>query len=939
MSDHITEFLAHMAAHGFRPKGPFVADNKWHQAYYMDEKGSDCSGAYSLDLNPLDPKGVVFTRKNQTDKKGWRPERTKKLSKKEMKALKDAYEADQKKTEELNAKKHARISHWLTKWYKAVNAHPTDHPYLRRKGIDSHGIKLRVRGNELIIPLYGADGRIYSIQRITADGGKYLFTGGRKNSSYFPLAKKSEDLSIMLICEGFATAASVRQSTGLPVFCAIDSGNIGPVISALRTKYPLSKFVVCADNDAFTFEHGKKPQGINKDELLGDDPQWNDFRDAGLLYNTGIVSAHKAAAKIGGAFVCHPIFKELKHKPKDFNDLFLAEGSVIVNEQIQEAVKRVPAIAPESVNGDGDLPVSEQHPIDAPNSNDDYEGRDYSDFDPSYYEDLAENVDLWQGDFEMNFKVLGYNEGTYFYFPFKERQIVALSAAAHSMPNLFRLDNLNAWMKKFAGDGANEKKIVMYATNALMELAKARGVFKEEDRVRGCGAWIDEGRKILHCGDILYVDGVETKFDHLQSEYTYVAASRLMRPASEPLSNSEANALRKICEAVTWENKLSGSLLAGWLVIAPICGALTFRPHIYINGEAESGKSSVINKIIRPVLGKIAMKIDGGTTEPKIRELMGYDARPIVYDEAEKSQNMENVILLSRKASTGAVVGKYGQKMVQARYCFCFSAINPPVNKTADESRMSFMTIKKNRRPTAMQEYDALLEMIDKTITADFGSRLQTRTLENMATLFENIKTFERAARKVIKGARASELIGAMLAGLYLLSKTDVVTLEFAEEWIRQHDWSNHTIIEEETDPQRLVQFLSSCLLRYAAQGMNTKEISIGDLIDMVDKKKDDVADKLLRYNGIAVKDGRVHFANRAQGLDTLLKNTDWLKPTRMLHNLEGAEGFKIFYFASGVKTSGVSLPIKYFTGEIEQEALPLPKPEPEPINEEEIPF
>lgn len=919
-----------MRSHGFEPKGRFIADDKWHQAYYMDERGSDCSGAYSLDLNPDDPKGCVFTRKNKDDKKGWRPEKTKNLTKAEKRDLKERYEAEKKRKDLEEQKKHEKISRRLSKWYKAVDTYPTDHAYARRKGIETHGVKLRKARNELVIPLYGTDGKIWTIQRITAYGGKFLFTGGRKQGGYFPLCKKSEDLSIILICEGFATGASIRQATGLPVFVAIDSGNLSDVIIALRQKYPASKFLICADNDQFTFKHGMKPDGINKDDIAGDDPQWQQWRDAGLLQNAGVEAAHKAAQKAGGAYVVHPTFKILKNKPKDFNDLFLSEGSVAVNEQIQEAVKRVQASPSEGSAGDGsDHP--NQHPGAVPPMEDDQAGRDYTEYDPGYYEGQAGNVALWQGDFDMNFKVLGHNEGTFYYFSFKGKQIVPLAAGSHTMANLFRLDNLNGWQNKFGGDGTSEKKICMYATNALIELAYLRGFFKEEDCVRGAGCWFDNGRKILHCGDTLYVDGVETPFDHLQSDYTYVASRKLMRPSLEPLSNAEANQLRKICEMVTWENSLSGALLAGWLVIAPICGALTFRPHVYINGEAESGKSTVINKIVKPALGRFALKVDGGTTEPRIRDLMGYDSRPVVYDEAEKSANMESVILLARKSSSGSVVGKMGQKIVHASYCFCFSAINPPVNKTADETRIAFMMIRKNRRPTAMQEYDALLEMIEKTFTPNFAERLQARTLENLDTLFENIKIFQRAARVVIKGARASEMVGHLLAGLYLLSRTDVVTQEFAEGWIRKHDWTTHTMIDEETDPMRLLQYIAAVILRYCAPGSNPKEISIGDLIVMAHVEGDTTADKLLRYNGISVKGGRVHFANRSPQLEKLLKETDWLKPTRMLLNLEGAETFKIHYFSAAVRTSGVSLPIKYFI----EEALKTV----ETTNSEEIPF
>ena len=569
--------------------------------------------------------------------------------------------------------------------------------------------------------------------------------------------------------------------------------------------------------------------------------------------------------------------------------------------------------------------------IPPPAEPDDGMERDYD------YEAMARNLDPLKGDFDMNYKVLGYNQGTYYYFPFKERQIVALTSSAHSLNSLFRLDGLDNWMNKFGASETSEKKVTMYATNALMQLAKNRGVFKEEDSVRGCGAWLDAGRNVLHCGDVIYVDGVETRFDQLQSEFTYIAEKKLLRPA-EPLSNREAYALREICEAVTWENRLSGSLLAGWLVIAPVCGALGFRPHVYITGEAESGKSTVLDHIIKPVLGKLSINADGGTTEPAIRQMMGYDARPLVYDEAEKSIHMEGVLDLARKASTGGIVKKFGQGMMKVRFCACFSRHKPLLSiRQADESRIAFMVIKKNRRPTAMQEYNDLLALIEKTITPDYSNRMIARTLDNMGTLFANIKTFQKAARMVIGGARASQVIGTMLGGLFLLNSTKLVTLEEAKKWIEERDWTKHTIIDKETDPIRLLQYISSCILRLN-NSEGVKDYSIGDLIVMADDGNSG-ADKLLRYNGIAVSDKRVSFASRSAAMEKMLKDTDWSNnPTRMLANIEGAEGFKIKYFSTGVKTSGVSIPLSVFMDKDERTA-PVQIPLTIPDDGEEIPF
>lgn len=296
---------------------------------------------------------------------------------------------------------------------------------------------------------------------------------------------------------------------------------------------------------------------------------------------------------------------------------------------------------------------------------------------------------------------------------------------------------------------------------------------------------------------------------------------------------------------------------------------------------------------------------------------MGYDGRPLIYDEAEPSPSMKEVLLLARKATTGAVVKKFGQKTFQAKFCACFSAINPPVNKTADESRISFMHIKKNTSPTAMQQYDDLLALIDETITEDYPQRMIARTLENLDTLISNISTFQRAMRKTVGGARASQQIGTMLAGAYLLGRTDKVTLEEALEIAGKFEWSDHTTINEEGDPMRLVQHIAGSLIR----NKNGTEISVGELILKARLLEED-ADKTLRHYGIAVKDAHVYIASRSQNMARLLRDTEWHeKWARTLSDVRGAEKIRIMYFSPGIKTSATGLPIDLF---MDDEPMPL---------------
>lgn len=900
MSDHITSFLDAMAKDGFRPKnGSVQADDRWHPAYYGAEKGAKATGAYTIKIVDGDfAIGCYFTRKSDTQKFNWHSRSGEAMTPEEKRLIKAQIEQAQREREIKEQKRQKRVADRLTRFYKNLPPFKGEHPYLKKKGIKSHGIKLRVKGNELIVPCYGPDGKVWTIQRITTRGSKYLFKDARKKGSYFPLANAKDSFDTILLCEGFSTAASVRQATGLPVVAAIDSGNLMPVLKSLKHKYPQSKFVICADNDEFT-------------------------RDAkGELWNVGILAANKAAHAVGGASMVHPVFaaNDEEKKLSDFNDLHHHEGLITVKAQIMAVVDAIPLQAGEAAEGLDDS-RSDQHPSAV-----DYYPEAHGGFD-----DIALEA---QGDFNLSFRCLGYNNGINYYFSFKQRRIVALNASQHTLQNLLQLDTLERWETSTFGAAAkSEKKIGLYAQNGMNELCTVRGVFKEEDNVRGGGTWFDEGRIVVHCGDKLFVDGLPCTFEDMQSEFTYIAAPKFMKPSDKALTNEEAVKLRTICEAVTWENVLSGSLLAGWLVIAPICGALDYRPHIWVQGESQSGKSTVINKIVRRLLGKMAVNYEFGTTEAKIRQSMGHDARPLVYDEAEPSEITKKVIELARAATTGAIVGKFGQGDMRVRFATCFSSVNLPVDKISDESRISFLAIRQNRKKTAIEDYNKLLDQIDSTLTPEFSNRLIRRTVDNMDTLFHNIKVFQRAARSVLKSARASEQIGTMIAGLYLLHSTKKATDEFAVDWIKRYDWSDHTAIQNDSEPTRMLQYLSGAVIRSASG----REEMVGELIL---SDSDNAKDTLRRY-GILVAEGRVFIANRSQNLARIFANTDWsIKWASGLINIEGAQKHDVKYFSPGIKTSAVSVPLALFEANLEQKKFSYyPTNEPEPQYDEEIPL
>ena len=157
-------------------------------------------------------------------------------------------------------------------WRDASETGESD--YLARKGVQAHGLRFAADGR-LLVPLRDAVGKLWNVQRIApskpTNGGtdKLFLKGGRKSGLWHLLgAVPSSDATgdttpspaVVLVAEGFATAASLFEATGRPVACAFDAGNLAHVAKALRVAYPFALLVLCGDDDLQTFaEKGHNP--------------------------------------------------------------------------------------------------------------------------------------------------------------------------------------------------------------------------------------------------------------------------------------------------------------------------------------------------------------------------------------------------------------------------------------------------------------------------------------------------------------------------------------------------------------------------------------------------------------------------------------------------------------------------------------------------------
>ena len=131
--------------------------------------------------------------------------------------------------------------------WAGASADAAGHPYLTRKRVGAYGLR-RFR-DVLVMPLRDLDGRLWSLQFIDAAGDKRFLRGGRTAGCFHRIGRPDGAPAVLLIGEGYATAASAHEATGYPAAVACSAGNLRAVAEALRSRYPAADLILLADDD------------------------------------------------------------------------------------------------------------------------------------------------------------------------------------------------------------------------------------------------------------------------------------------------------------------------------------------------------------------------------------------------------------------------------------------------------------------------------------------------------------------------------------------------------------------------------------------------------------------------------------------------------------------------------------------------------------------
>lgn len=459
-----------------------------------------------------------------------------------------------------------------------------------------------------------------------------------------------------------------------------------------------------------------------------------------------------------------------------------------------------------------------------------------------------------------------------------------------------------------------EAKMMRNAGRLLME--KTGGKKFNPDMVRGRGVWRDaDGGILYNAGDACFLvrpDGRIERVDGVHEPHIYNTGTPLIHPADDALTDEEGARLVDFYRARPWVLPCAGELVAGWMVCAVLAGVLPYRPQVWVNAPALTGKSALKRDMLRALGGKNedadkpwcdgavtgghAAQFESARTSPAgVYDTIKQDSLPVVFDEPEshsddggrKARNMAGVLDILRSAATSGDVGMTKgsadgvKKVYKFRFCAVLFSIANTLCREADTSRFLVLRLSPlmdNAARAAMYESQEAARAM--TQGQDFTARLFTRLLRAVPALLNNARAIREHLMTAGYDPRRAELLGLLLAGAHALTKSGAV-----DEADLEHAAAVAQAVEEGQERESDTQRCLDSLLGYSMPWHGSR-ISVAQLCKIardgenLDSRRE--AGDTLESLGLRWRDdlndgkGALQVNTAARGLRELYKGTDW---------------------------------------------------------------
>ncbi len=236
-----------------------------------------------------------------------------------------------------------------------------------------------------------------------------------------------------------------------------------------------------------------------------------------------------------------------------------------------------------------------------------------------------------------------------------------------------------------------------------------------------------------------------------------------------------------------WESEEDACSFLGWIVTSLTGGALGFRPMIWMIGGAGSGKTFLLDEVLKKLMGTLLTDVGSGS-EAGLAAMSGNASLPFYIDEFEpekaKETTINQILSLMRIASSGGQArvrgtASGGKIIRRPRFSLLVSSINKSELDSASQSRI--VTIKLSETPVA--NWPNVRDSIYGSLTNERALAIRTYIIRNTAHVVRKAKQLEDKMIERNIDSRTAKTRAALAAGYSLLSgKETEVAMKKREE-------------------------------------------------------------------------------------------------------------------------------------------------------------
>lgn len=430
-------------------------------------------------------------------------------------------------------------------------------------------------------------------------------------------------------------------------------------------------------------------------------------------------------------------------------------------------------------------------------------------------------------------KALG-RSGDSFHFLTAAGQFMSYGATALDRPgtlnSLFAAPGVDRqrWLSDLGPPRAGRRPAEAFNPQAvaerLIDACAALPIFDPKvAEIRRVGTWPGEGGvPVVHAGDeIVHVHAPPDPAGMAIGMAIFPAAAPIQRPALDPVCSEElgdfADAFRS---AWAWGRPQDPDVILGVIALGMLGAFPDWRAHLWINGPAGTGKSTLLALIDR-LLGGMSSGVFEDVTEASIRAHTDTQARVRIFDEQETTGDrgpLESVIALFRRMSgaNGARVLRSSGSQEGVSYHLSglgiMGSINAAVMTQADRLRWLVVDLK----PVSIRPDAARRLVLLENDAAHVGKGLWRRMLEQAGPRWLSAnRTYSELVFDMGGTRRMGDTIGSALAAWDLAfhdGSPDIDRLDRAS-WLAEPFLADMLLAQEEGEGEICLRALLAFLL------------------------------------------------------------------------------------------------------------------------------